>query len=97
MGAEAAESLADAYDDVRRRVYLRHGGYCTYCGRVLLLHEARLDHDARDTEWHRASEDTLRCACSECHRDRGLRTRAEYRAHRRMLHAHQMLRSLNGR
>lgn len=86
----------DALHAVRQRVYLRHGGYCTYCGRVLHVDEVCLDHD--EASWANvASEDELRCACFGCHAEKGERTRHEYRTHRRMVLARQMLASLASR
>ncbi len=94
MGTEAALTWTEEHEDLRRRVYLRHGGYCMYCGRVLRLHEVRVDRESVDAPGASLQEDSLGCACPDCHSARGERSRAEYRAHRRLLQAHQMLHAL---
>lgn len=76
------------------RIYLREGGCCAYCGRVLHLDEVCPDHDYPGAAWQELPESELLAACAACYRDKGSRTRAEYRVHRRMLHAREVLRTL---
>lgn len=95
-GPRGLDTELPAHAERRRSVYLRAGGCCTYCGRVLSLDEMRLDHDVWGVQWHQVPEASLACACAQCHEDKGRRTREEYRAHRRMLLARQILAGLGG-
>lgn len=78
------------------RVYVRGGGYCVYCGRVLRAEEAYLDHDEPGVVVDAVSEDSLSCACGDCRHEKGDQTGAEYRSFRRLRHAREMLHHLAG-
>jgi 5-methylcytosine-specific restriction endonuclease McrA len=92
----AGVAVAAVPDEVLWRVYLRDGGCCVYCGRVLRPEEVRLDHDHHGRAWSEVPEEALAVACAGCHEDKGARTRAAYRAWRRLRHAHEVLAALRG-
>lgn len=95
MAVSLLEGVGAAGVDEARvwRVYVRDGGCCTYCGQVLRADEAVLDHDGHPGA--EPPEEELCCACRDCHADKGeRRTREEYRALRRLHHAHDVLRHL---
>ena len=89
MAAAALERL--------RKVYMRVGGCCVFCGRALRLHEAHLDHEQGAAAVADAPEGELHCSCSDCRTEKGERTSAEYRHLRRSRLAAEMLALLGTR
>ncbi len=88
----------DTASDRLLRVYLRRGGCCTFCGRVLRVDEVHLDHDHPESHLsvEHVEEERLHCVCGDCRSDKGSRNAADYRAERRARHARQVLETLAG-
>ena len=91
-------SEGETASDRLLRVYLRRGGCCTFCGRVLRVDEAYLDHDHSEAglRVEHVAEDRLHCVCGGCRTDKGDRNAADYRAARRARQALQVLETLAG-
>ncbi|WP_277971760.1 HNH endonuclease [Pantoea agglomerans] len=70
---EARRISGSARVSLKRRVYVRDGGHCCMCQRVVDLHSSELDHRIALQFGGSNNEDNLWTLCIECHSGKSAR------------------------